>query len=185
MVKLSNEGSVSMFTTDFISYLVHFHSDRDYFECHEILEEHWKDVDARNKESILVGWIQLAVSQYHHRRGNFAGALRTIQKALSILTIHKHSIRQYGIDGDKLLEDILRKKVEIERTLPYKSMNLPITDASLLIACKRQAKEAGLIWGVDSNLANTEIIHRHSMRDRSEVIRSRLHALNQKKGSSE
>jgi uncharacterized protein len=185
MVKLSNERSVSMFTTDFINYLVHFHSDRDYFECHEILEEHWKDVDARNKESILVGWIQLAVSQYHHRRGNFAGALRTIQKALSILTVHKQSIKEYGIDEDKLLEAILRKKEEIERTLPYKSMHLPINDASLLSACERQAEKAGLIWGVNSNLTNSEIIHRHSMRDRSEVIKSRLHALKQKKGSSD
>lgn len=174
-----------MFTTDFINYLVHFHSDRDYFECHEILEEHWKDVDARNKESILVGWIQLAVSQYHHRRGNFAGALRTIQKALSILTVHKQSIKEYGIDEEKLLEAILRKKEEIERTLPYKSMYLPINDASLLSACERQAEKAGLIWGVNSNLTNSEIIHRHSMRDRSEVIKSRLHALKQKKGSSD
>ncbi len=174
-----------MFTTDFIKYLVHFHTDRDYFECHEILEEHWKDVDARNKESILVGWIQLAVSQYHHRRGNFTGALRTIQKALSILTTHKQSIKEFGIDEDKLLEAILRKKEEIELTLPYKSMNLPITDSSLLSVCERQAEKAGLIWGVDSDLSNREIIHRHSMRDRSEVIKSRLHALNQKKGSSD
>lgn len=174
-----------MFTTDFINYLVHFHSDRDYFECHEILEEHWKDVDARNKESILVGWIQLAVSQYHHRRGNFAGALRTIQKALSILTVHKQLIKEYGIDEDKLLETLLRKKEEIERTLPYRSMNLPISDASLLSACERQAEKAGLIWGVGSDLTNSDIIHRHSMRDRSEVIQSRLHALNKKKGSSD
>lgn len=179
------KGDVSMFTTDFINYLVHFHSDRDYFECHEILEEHWKDVDARNKESILVGWIQLAVSQYHHRRGNFAGASRTIQKALSILTVHKQSIKEYGIDEDKLLETILRKKEEIERTLPYRSMNLPISDASLLNACERRAEKAGLIWGVDSDLTNSDIIHRHSMRDRSEVIQSRLHALNKKKGSSD
>lgn len=174
-----------MITTEFINYLVHFHSDRDYFECHEILEEHWKDVDARNKESILVGWIQLAVSQYHHRRGNFAGALRTIQKALAILSMHKESIKKYGIDEDMLIEAIAMKKIEIEQTLPYKSMNLPITDESLLRKCQHQAEIAGLIWGMESNLNNKEIIHRHSMRDRSDVIESRLLSLRQKKGISD
>jgi uncharacterized protein len=174
-----------MFTTEFINYLVHFHSDRDYFECHEILEEHWKDVDARNKESILVGWIQLAVSQYHHRRENFVGALRTIQKALSILSKHKESIKKYGVDEDMLLEAITMKKGEIEQKLPYKSMNLPITDESLLRKCQHQAEKAGLIWGLESNLKNKENVHRHSMRDRSDVIESRLQSLKQKKGSSD
>lgn len=174
-----------MITTEFINYLVHFHSDRDYFECHEILEEHWKEVDARNKESILVGWIQLAVSQYHHRRGNFAGALRTIQKALSILTTHRVLIKDFGIDEEKLLEDIQKKKNDIAQIQSYKSMYLPIFDSNLIKKCQLQADKAGLIWGLDSILTNREIVHRHSMRDRSDVIESRLHAIKQKKGSSD
>ncbi|PAD68333.1 hypothetical protein CHH83_14265, partial [Bacillus sp. 7586-K] len=31
-----------MYDQEYIDFLVHFHCDRDYFECHEILEEHWK-----------------------------------------------------------------------------------------------------------------------------------------------
>jgi uncharacterized protein len=174
-----------MITTEFINYLVHFHSDRDYFECHEILEEHWKEIDARNKESILVGWIQLAVSQYHHRRGNFPGALRTIQKALSILTTHKVLIRDFGIDAEKLLEAIQKKKNDIAHTRTYQSMYLPIFDSNLLKNCQLQAEKAGLTWGLDSVLTNSKIVHRHSTRDRSDVIESRIQALKQKKGSSD
>lgn len=172
-----------MITTEFINYLVHFHSDRDYFECHEILEEHWKDIDARNKESILVGWIQLAVSQYHHRRGNFPGALRTIRKSLSILTTHKVFIKEFGIDEEKLLEDIHKKKEEIEQIQPYKSMYLPMFDSNLIKECQLQAKKVGLTWGLDSVLTKSEVVHRHSTRDRSDVIESRLQAIKQKKGS--
>ena len=58
------------FPQKYIEYLVHFHGDRDYFECHEILEEYWKKIDNGNKESIWVGLIQLAVANYHHRRKN-------------------------------------------------------------------------------------------------------------------
>lgn len=53
-----------MYPKAYIEYLVHFHSDRDYFECHEILEEHWKQ-DGRNKGWLVL--IQTAVAFYHYR----------------------------------------------------------------------------------------------------------------------
>ena len=31
-----------MYPTEYIQFLIHFHGDYDYFECHEILEEYWK-----------------------------------------------------------------------------------------------------------------------------------------------
>lgn len=36
----------TLYPTAYIKYLFHFHTDRDYFECHELLEEHWKQYDA-------------------------------------------------------------------------------------------------------------------------------------------
>lgn len=31
-----------MYPTEYIQFLIHFHGDYDYFECHEILEGYWK-----------------------------------------------------------------------------------------------------------------------------------------------
>lgn len=33
-----------MYPPEYIEFLYHFHCDRDYFECHEILEELWKKI---------------------------------------------------------------------------------------------------------------------------------------------
>ena len=42
-----------MYSQAYIDYLVHFHGDRDYFECHELLEEHWKKT--KEDTAILFG----------------------------------------------------------------------------------------------------------------------------------
>ena len=71
----------------YILYLVHFHGDRDYFECHEILEEHWKEMDPKDRMSHWVGLIQIAVAVYHERRENRQGAIRTLTKATNNLSL--------------------------------------------------------------------------------------------------
>lgn len=169
-----------MYPEEFVRYLVHFHGDRDYFECHEILEEYWKEVDARNKNSILVGWIQLAVCQYHHRRGNYPGALRMMQKALAIFQKEKAEIHTYGVNGDMLLSMLRTKEKAIEKHLPYESMYLPIFDSNLKKKCKLVASSEGLPWEKDSNLSHSLIVDKHLVRDRKDVIQDRIHALKNK-----
>ncbi|WP_218197281.1 DUF309 domain-containing protein, partial [Pseudomonas sp. 2995-1] len=56
----------------YIEYLIEFHGTRDYFECHEIMEEYWK----KNKEKHWHTLIQLAVAIYHERQHNYDGSLR-------------------------------------------------------------------------------------------------------------
>ncbi|MEK4200571.1 DUF309 domain-containing protein [Cytobacillus sp. FSL K6-0265] len=161
----------------FIDYLAHYHGDRDYFECHEILEEYWKEVDNRNKQSIWVGLIQIAVANYHHRRGNFHGAKKTLQKAVSILSSYQREVIQLGIDYQQLLNDIHKMQEEIDKGRPYKSYYFPITDAFLLDEVKKTCISKGFEWGQESNLENEDIVHRHMKRDRSNVIAERERAL--------
>lgn len=173
-----------MYPKEYIDYLVHFHGDRDYFECHEILEEYWKTVDKNNKESILVGLIQLAVSNYHHRRKNFRGALRTLQKAVNIFHIHESSLGNYGLSAGELFAVLDQRREMIENQEDYVSMNLPIQDQGLLSLCQNACREKGFTWGEKSDLYNETLIHRHSKRDRTDVILERHLALErrQKKG---
>ncbi|MGG0716634.1 DUF309 domain-containing protein [Robertmurraya massiliosenegalensis] len=164
-----------MYPKEYIEYLVHFHGDRDYFECHEVLEEYWKKVDKSNKNSVLVGFILLAVSNYHHRRENFSGAARTLKKAIAIL--QQYELEPYGLAESEFLPLLKKRLVRIEERQEYKSLNFPIYDSSLIEACKKACEQKGLSWCVVSDLSNDEIVHRHLLRDRSEVIQEREDAL--------
>lgn len=157
----------------FIEYLIHFHCDRDYFECHEILEDYWKEDPVPERKQYWVGLIQIAVSFYHHRRGNTAGALRMMKSALTICKNHKLELAQLGIQIDELLEVLQKKYHDIKNGVPYKSINLPLNDENLLGTCITKASQAGFTWGVASDLSNKDLVHKHKLRDRSEVIAER------------
>lgn len=161
----------------YIDYLAHFHGDRDYFECHEILEEYWKEVDNRNKQSLWVGFIQIAVSSYHHRRNNFLGAKKTMQKAALILSNYEEEVTRLGIDFQQLLKDINKQQTEITDHHPYKSYSFPLIDHALLEEVKKACTTKGFRWGEDSDLENDDLVHRHIRRDRSDVIAEREKAL--------
>ncbi|MDQ0269300.1 DUF309 domain-containing protein [Cytobacillus purgationiresistens] len=167
-----------MYPQAYINYLVHFHGDRDYFECHEILEEYWKSVDKNNKSSIWVGLILFAVSHYHHRRGNFKGAERTMQKSINILGSKRKEIQQLGIDEIKLLMDLNSQLQGIAAQTKYKSYTFPFSDPQLIEIAKQNCIQEGFIWCQDSDLLNEDLIHRHVRRDRSDVIKERSLALN-------
>jgi predicted metal-dependent hydrolase len=57
----------------------------EFFECHEVLEAAW--LEAAGEEKIfLQGLIQVAVSFYHLRRGNFPGSQRLLRAGREKLT---------------------------------------------------------------------------------------------------
>ncbi|MEH7222821.1 DUF309 domain-containing protein [Bacillus sp. JJ1566] len=161
-----------MFPQAFIDYLVHFHCDRDYFECHEILEEHWKEDPVPERKPYWVGLIQIAVSLYHYRRGNIAGALKMMKSALTICKDQKSELVQLGFKVDEMIEVLQKEFHDIEIGTPYESIDLPLTD-NLLAACISKATRTGKSWGEASDLSDEELIHKHTLRDRSDVIAER------------
>jgi uncharacterized protein len=172
-----------LYPAQYIQFLAHFNGDRDYFECHEILEEYWKKSNDRGKDSIWVGFILLAVSRYHHRRRNFNGAKRTLEKAIEIFTLHHREQILLGLDGDLLLLLLSKLLVQAEKEESYQSITLPISDPGLLKACIKESQNKGFTWGKDSNLDDESIIHKHKLRDRTDVIEERIKALQHKKGN--
>lgn len=168
------------FPNEYIDFLVHFHGDRDYFECHEIMEEYWKKVDKKNKESIWVGFIQLAVANYHHRRGNFTGAYRTLKKSLQLFTVHKGKLIKLGIDSESMLSQINQQLLEIKNNETYRSLSFPILSKELVEECISRCKKLNMEWQSKSDTGNFQIVHRHLWRDRTEVINNRQKALQKK-----
>lgn len=172
-----------MYPNAYIRYLVHFHGNRDYFECHEILEEFWKQEDAGNKMSVWVGLIQLAVSCYHYRRSNYTGAKKTLEKAIKVFNKEGKALSRLGLNKSELFSILMDCLNQIEQKRPYKSFNLPINDPLLLRKCQMLCSELGFIWFSDSDINNPSLVHRHKLRDRTEVIEDRIRAIKAKKDS--
>ncbi|KAA0550327.1 DUF309 domain-containing protein [Bacillus sp. BGMRC 2118] len=162
-----------MYPSAYIDYLVHFHGDRDYFECHEVLEEYWKEDEPGMRKDYWVGFIQVAVSLYHHRRSNFGGARRMMKNALQIFEKEREAVRKLGLDEISLIELIHHQLTQLENKEHYKSINLPINDEKLVQLCIDRCMEKGIVWMNDSDLSNEFIINKHKLRDRTEVIEER------------
>ncbi|PMC39473.1 DUF309 domain-containing protein [Bacillus sp. UMB0899] len=170
-----------MFDRAYIDYLLHFHCDRDYFECHEVLEEHWKKDVLKDRKKYWVGLIQIAVALYHHRRGNFSGALKMISNAIGIIESERDHIEKLGLHSDLLMKLLVKRKNEIQHQRPYTSIDLPIKNKELMKECLSICKNEGIEWGAESNLTDKELIHRHKRRDRTDVIEERLFQLEKRK----
>jgi uncharacterized protein len=161
-----------MYPSAYIDYLIHFHCDRDFFECHEELEEHWKQDRRGERKEYWVGLIQLAVALYHHRRSNFNGAYRMLSSSINIINSEKEAIIGLGLKFDDLIIIINNRLLEIANKETYTDINLPISDKKLLNRCLAAASEQGLSWGQHST-HDSSIIHKHTLRDRSDVIEER------------
>lgn len=171
-----------MIPNAFIHYLYHFHVDRDYFECHEILEEYWKNETDQQKNSIWVGFILLAVANYHHRRNNFSGAARTLEKAITIFHFQKGDVANLGINVEEFFDLLQTNLINLKDHNAYQSYSLPILLSNKQLSqCFTQNEISQMNWGKKSDLYNESLIHRHKLRDRTDVITERQNALNQRK----
>ncbi|WP_240377672.1 DUF309 domain-containing protein [Bacillus piscicola] len=156
-----------MYPQAYIRFLVQFHAYRDFFECHEILEEYWKKEDKARREDKWVGLIQFAVALYHHRRENWRGAEKLIISACQRIREHRSELRDLSIDTDELLKRIDRRLAAIRKKERYTDVNLPLTDSSLESKCQDECAKENVTWLSDSDLSDPYIIHRHILRDRT------------------
>ncbi|WP_442604008.1 DUF309 domain-containing protein [Paenibacillus sp. KN14-4R] len=157
----------------YIDYLIYFHADRDFFECHEVLEEYWKEHPSDPFSETWVGLIQVAVGLYHHRRGNLAGARKMLGS--SLLRMHTDHIEKLGLDMKLLAQRIshITDRLQVSDLVDYEDMDLPICDKELLEICLNQCEINHKMWGSPSPMTDRDLIHKHTLRDRSGVIAER------------
>jgi hypothetical protein len=167
----------------YIRFLAEYHGTRDYFECHEILEEHWKKHADDPLAELWHGLIQIAVGQYHLRRGNREGARKMLRSAWDRLP--EPLLNEAGLDGAMLRAwlDEAASLLERGEGIPYTGWVLPIRDQELLAACKERCAADGLEW-CGSIRPEMDLIHRHLTRDRTEVVQAREDSLRMKSGAS-
>jgi uncharacterized protein len=168
----------------YIAYLIEYHVTRDYFECHELLEAYWKSLpkDAANRE-LWVGLIQIAVAQYHHRRGNVRGAVMMFRQAAG--RIDEQGAGMAGLDA-AALHGLLQERISALETngdgAAFVEFDLPLSDPELQAACAAICSTHGYAWGTPSNMGDRSLIHRHMLRDRSDVIAARVESAALKRG---
>lgn len=169
------------YPTSYIAYLVHFHATRDFFECHELLEEYWKEHPEDGLADLWIGLIQLAVGQYHERRGNRRGARRMYAESFNRLSIADWSTT--GLDRVDLMKQLQERLLSTngDETASYRDISFRIQDDELKRLCEAECLRLGVVWGVQSPMDNDALIHRHMLRDRSDVIAARAAALAEKK----
>lgn len=94
----------------YIQFLYHFNVDRDYFECHEVMEHLWME-EGRNP--LYQGLLQVAVGLYHYRNGNVSGAIKLFTGSLEKLGAHPRIL--LGIDLHSLLDHVRLYRTKLER----------------------------------------------------------------------
>ncbi|BAK17203.1 uncharacterized conserved protein [Solibacillus silvestris StLB046] len=150
----------------FIDYCAYFNGNNDYFECHEVLEEYWKEIAPKEKLHPLVGYVQLATGMYHWRRSNVTGAARIIEKAILNFELNRNSEFFEFIDLKQLLLIMKNQHRKIQENEPFIHFKLPITDRQLQELVQQRIKTIPLM---DSHF----IFNKHMLRDRTEILEAR------------
>lgn len=148
----------------YIKYLCHFHFDQDFFECHEILEEQWKLELNNDYKKVWLGLIRLAVVLYHYRRGNIVGA-KKLFRHVKEFAAHPSYSEMAGLDHKKFKEIVSLLDENINKDIPYKHFHLPIKNQTLFNQFMNQKERY--------DQYSSELINKHSTRDRSDVINER------------
>lgn len=114
----------------YIQFLYYFNIERDYYECHEVMEHLWLE-QGRNRT--LQGLLQIAVGLYHFRNGNSGGARKSFQAA--ILKLEKNTPITMGIHMEKLINDTkiyLSKLLDVDKMpFTFYDLDIEIVDESL------------------------------------------------------
>ena len=81
-----------------------------------------------------------------------------------------------GLDA-AALHRLLQERISVLETqgaaAAFVEFDLPLSDPDLQAACAAICRTHGYAWGLPSNMADRQLIHRHTLRDRSDVIAAR------------
>lgn len=124
----------------YVAYLIYFNRDRDYFECHEVLEELWMKLD---REPLYKGLLQVAVGLYHFRNGNVTGGRKMLRSAADRLA--PYSADCLGIDLGRLRSEVEAYAAKLENyekePFGYYDLTIRLLDPELMMAVEQAAPQ--------------------------------------------
>lgn len=158
----------------FVQFLTYFNGNQDFFECHEVLEDYWKEIAKKERTHPLVGYIQLATGLYHWRRGNTRGTKTLLKRSYAILQNARATSFAEKIELDALLLQMEQAQMAIEEGENYQPFKINITDDELKTYVQNS---------IDTLPATNVdyLLHKHRLRDRAEVLEARHVALEKRR----
>lgn len=97
-------------------------NDEKFFECHEVIEDLWLGTKGKYRD-LYKGVIQAAVSLYHLKRGNMAGARALLGTSTRYLA--KYRSHALGLNVEKLINDLNLCFAEAESSKSKRKNLLP------------------------------------------------------------
>jgi len=115
----------------FVHFVVLFNVDRDYFECHEVMEELWLE-EGRNR--LYQGLLQVAVGLHHWSNDNLSGAVKLFTAALEKLqptgdVWQGLDLKQLKTDTEQALGQLAR--ADSAAPPPFRSFDIHVLDDEL------------------------------------------------------
>ena len=120
----------------YIQFIKLFNEERDYYQCHDVMEELWLE---EGRKPLLQGLLQVAVGLHHFQNGNRPGAIKLLTAALQKLDAYPDII--LGIDLQQLRNDSEETLDELRNCdgslPPFQNLTIRIVDKELgaLIQC--------------------------------------------------
>lgn len=115
----------------YIQFLDEFNRKRDYYECHELLEDLWIE---EGREALWQGLLQIAVALYHFRNGNRSGAQKLFDSAL--IKLEPYPDVTAGIDLARLREEAAEylERLRQDQLIPinYYDLTIQVVDPILI-----------------------------------------------------
>jgi uncharacterized protein len=145
-------------------YLYEFHVTRDYYRCHDFLEEWWFEL-GNPQDHLLMAFIQLAVAQYHWRADNLKGAQILYEKSLRIFKMNFDKIHEYGINANRLIQQMEEAKKNVELLDTFYEYNLPIMDDLLISKLTQLANQSKLMLYAPSDMSDLKLVYHHKYKD--------------------
>lgn len=114
----------------YVRFLYHFNIDRDYYECHEVMEELWLE---KGRNRLLQGLLQVAVGLHHFNNNNVSGAIKLFEGGIEKLFPHPDEV--LGINLKKLRNETVEYMEKLKRfenePFPFYDLNIEIIDPAL------------------------------------------------------
>lgn len=60
---------------------IHLFNEREFFDCHEVLEDAW-NLQSEPEKQLTQGILQIAVGFYHFLRGNKVGTIKLFKRGI-------------------------------------------------------------------------------------------------------
>lgn len=171
-----------MHQTHLLNFYNEFIIKQDYFECHEIMEEQWKEKERFTKKDPEVFLILIATAEYHYRRGNLPGAETSYKRALKLFMEAPFMLGKYGLSESAV--EVFKNRLQNINYVKFKVMEFPLSREYFLMLQELIMPEASLetfkVFIDDLKVLDEQTVHKHKMRDRTPVIAERLQSLKNK-----